>query len=965
MDAVSASPTDDGRGGVFPGMAQDGKGASDVTGQLGAALLYARKGWLVFPCGRDKKPLTPNGFKDATTAPEQITEWWTRWPDASIGCPTGPNMGKAGAWVLDVDLPEGPATLAALESEHEALLATVEQRTGSGGLQRFFRWPEGREVRNSAGKLGAGLDVRGHGGYVILPPSGHPSGGRYAWTSNGAPLAEAPEWLIDLACPSRKPEAPRPDPKTRERQGRTSSYGAKALEIEAAKAARASQGERNHVLNTAAFAVGQLVAGGEVDHAEAEAVLLAAAQSCGLPEGEARKTLESGMRAGMQEPRTAPDKPHKAGPKGNGGNGRASHFEERKDGVYFLAEDKDGDITPEWVCSPLRVLALTRNADSEEWGRLIEVVDPDGVVKTWAMPMAMTAGSGEEYRAVLNGLGLIIAPGRKGRERLDLFLKTSLPEARARCVSRVGWHGTCFVLPDAVFGQAQGERLLLQREAMENPFRVLGSLEDWQREVGAYCVGNSRLVLAVSAALAGPLLALAGAESGGLHFVGGSSQGKTTLLHVAGSVCGGGGLNGFIRQWRATSNGLEAVAAAHCDSLLCLDELAQVAAREAGEVAYMLANGTGKTRANKSGGGRKAAEWRVLFLSTGELTLADKVGEDGRGRTTAGQAVRVVDIPADAGVGLGLFECLHGFKDGGHFSRHLKDASGRFYGTPLRAFLGYVANHADDVRNGVVLAMRGFSDRHCPPAADGQVRRVLDRFALAAAAGELGAKIHVLPWPKGEAEGAALACFNAWLMERGGAGAAEAQTAIARVRAFIEAHGSSRFEDVDGGGNQKVINRVGFRQRAEGQTRYCIFSEAFKREVIPGMNPKAACAALADAGFLSHETGRHTHNVRTPDGMRRCYVVTSDILSGNTGNTGNKPENIDENLFPFPMDQVGTPGTEDRPGPGLFPLFLVPESEVGTKKANDDGRVPNVPTVPTKNEVVLQKPWNGEAEVEL
>ncbi|MFZ5811905.1 MAG: DUF927 domain-containing protein [Thermodesulfobacteriota bacterium] len=936
----------------------------DLTGQLDAALRVAARGWRVFPCGRDKKPLTPNGFKAATTDPEQIRAWWSRWPDASIGCPTGPEMGKAGAWVLDVDLPDGPATLSALESEHGALPATVEQRTGGGGRQLFFRWPEGRDVPSRVGKIGKNLDIRGRGGYVILPPSGHPSGGRYAWTSNGVPLAEAPEWLLDLVAPLPKPGAPRPEPMKMPARG--CGYGRAALEREAARVAVAAQGTRNATLNEAAFAIGQLVAGGEVDRGEAESMLLAAAQSCGLPEGEARKTIQSGMAAGMQEPRSAPEKPRKA--EGTGGEGRASLFVERKDGVYFLVEDKDGDITPEWVCSPLRVLALTRNADNVDWGRLIEVVDPDGVVKTWAMPMAMTAGSGEEYRAVLNGLGLTIAPGHKGRDRLDLFLKTFWPEARARCVSRVGWHGPCFVLSDAVFGPTQGERLLLQREALENPFRTLGTLEDWQREVGAYCVGNSRLVLAVSAALAATLLALAGAESGGLHFVGGSSQGKTTLLHVAGSVCGGGGLNGFIRQWRATSNGLEAVAAAHCDSLLCLDELAQVAAREAGEVAYMLANGTGKTRANKSGGGRKAAEWRVLFLSTGELTLADKVGEDGKGRTTAGQAVRVVDIPADAGAGFGLFERLHGFEDGGQFSRHLKDASGRFYGTPLRAFLEYVANHTEDVRRGVTLAMRGFSARHCPPAADGQVRRVLERFALAAAAGELGAGIRVLPWPKGEAAGAALACFNAWLVERGGAGAAEAQAAIARVRAFIEAHGSSRFEDFDGGENQKIINRVGFRQRAEGQTRYCIFPEAFKREVIPGMNPKTVCAALAEAGFLSHEKRRHTQSVRTTDGKRKFYVVSSAILSGDTGDTGDtgdNAENIEKNLSPLGEGVPGTPGTKFAQEKNLSPLSPLHMNEEGTEKVNNNGAVPTVPTVPTENEVVLQKPWNDDGEVEL
>ena len=109
----------------------------------------------------------------------------------------------------------------------------------------------------------------------------------------------------------------------------------------------------------------------------------------------------------------------------------------------------------------------------------------------------------------------------------------------------------------------------------------------------------------------------------------------------------------------------------HNDALLCLDELAQVSPKDAGEVAYMLANGTGRARASRDTTLRKTAKWRLLFLSSGEISLADKIAEDVRGRrTTAGQHVRVIDVPADTFVH-GLFEDLHGFPDAGSFARHL------------------------------------------------------------------------------------------------------------------------------------------------------------------------------------------------------------------------------------------------------------------------------------------------------
>jgi putative DNA primase/helicase len=106
------------------------------------------------------------------------------------------------------------------------------------------------------------------------------------------------------------------------------------------------------------------------------------------------------------------------------------------------------------------------------------------------------------------------------------------------------------------------------------------------------------LLLAASCGFAGPLLVLAGAESGGVHLFGGTSTGKSTALFIGASVCGGGG-SGFVQSWRSTLNGLEAIAEGHNDATLFLDELAQVDAKEAADTAYMLGNGQGKNRMSK------------------------------------------------------------------------------------------------------------------------------------------------------------------------------------------------------------------------------------------------------------------------------------------------------------------------------------------------------------------------------
>ncbi len=143
-------------------------------------------------------------------------------------------------------------------------------------------------------------------------------------------------------------------------------------------------------------------------------------------------------------------------------------------------------------------------------------------------------------------------------------------------------------------------------------------------------------------------------ENGGFHLVGASSTGKTTCLHVAASVFGG---KDYIQRWKATSNGIEGIAKMYNDLLLPLDEMGEISPKDAGEVAYMLGNGMGKGRADKNGEARNRAKFRCLFLSIGEVNLAQHMLEDGK-KAKAGQETRIADISADQGP-FGAFEFLH------------------------------------------------------------------------------------------------------------------------------------------------------------------------------------------------------------------------------------------------------------------------------------------------------------------
>jgi Bifunctional DNA primase/polymerase, N-terminal len=171
--------------------------------ELEAALSYANHGVAVFPTNPlDKKPLTANGFNDATRDETQIREWWTKWPNAMVAAPTG---AVSGMWVIDLDLDpgkkiDGPAAFAQLIAQHGQIPQTLMSSTPRGGRHLFFAWDRSVEIRNSAGKIGPGIDVRGEGGYVCLPPSRNANGGVYRWDPDGDERAiRPPIWLVELA----------------------------------------------------------------------------------------------------------------------------------------------------------------------------------------------------------------------------------------------------------------------------------------------------------------------------------------------------------------------------------------------------------------------------------------------------------------------------------------------------------------------------------------------------------------------------------------------------------------------------------------------------------------------------------------------------------------------------------------------------------------------------------------------
>jgi putative DNA primase/helicase len=483
---------------------------------------------------------------------------------------------------------------------------------------------------------------------------------------------------------------------------------------------------------------------------------------------------------------------------------RISDDKELRPGVYFhgLHQSKgsaDATLIDQWICSPVYVEATTSN-DGADFGRLLHFIDTLGHWHYWAMPMHLLKGSGEDMRGELQNMGVEIDPS--SFKSLNHYLQSQHPKRKVIAATATGWQSPeLFIMPQRNIGK--GDAIYQNETARLDDFRQTGTLEGWKDGIGAHCTGNSLLMLGVCAALAGPLLYHLKRQGGGFHIVGDSSIGKTAVVQASASVWGHG--EQFMRTWRATSNGLEGVASLHNDTLLALDEMGEADPREIGAVVYEIANGAGKTRANRSGAARSHRRWRVMLLSSGEVGLSDYMTEGGK-RSRAGQEIRLLDIPAHRF--FGAWDDLHELPSGQQFTDALLRTSTTHYGHAGPAFIECLlkSGETDDLPAALEMLCKQY------PTCTGQENRAAERFAILALAGELAITWGLLPATEGAARDAMLALFDAWRSNRG-EGPGEDVKICTNLRNFISQHGESMFVEYKGP-QTKFIGDLTIRDRA-------------------------------------------------------------------------------------------------------------------------------------------------------
>ena len=537
----------------------------------------------------------------------------------------------------------------------------------------------------------------------------------------------------------------------------------------------------------------------------------------------------------------------------------------------FCVDIKSGKTTR--ISNYIKVIAFAKN--NNEISKLLEFRDYKNELQRMIVKPRMIAKDGEQIRVQLVGRGFIYSGSSLSKRKLFEYISSSVPQKEAILLAKTGFFEDAYVRSDCIIGKSKNE-IILDESIHDSTVTAEGNLRNWNDFIAKCCIGNSRLIFAISSAFASLLLNPCDMSNFGFHFVGNSSSGKTTCLNVAASVFGS---PEYVVTWKATDNALENVAFKRNDALLILDELSEISPSKAGEVAYMLSNGQGKKRLDKNCNARETLVWRLIFLSSGEVDLASHMAEESK-TSKAGQKIRLLNIPAKAdNKSFGIFEELHNFKDGSEFSNYLRACTAKYYGTPAIAFTEKVLQEKEHLFDLYQEEFQKLKVKYLPEKSEGQDMRAFEKFMLVGFAGELAIKYGIICWKPNTAYQAAVACFNSWLEDKEGVGDDENRQILEHVKSFFELHAHSRFFDLDGFSDQKISNMAGYKSVYKDAVTFFVSPSVFQNEICKRFNRKSVITLLIEKGFLMKSNSGDCYQQKwTPYGNKKVYVISGKIL---------------------------------------------------------------------------------------
>lgn len=573
----------------------------------------------------------------------------------------------------------------------------------------------------------------------------------------------------------------------------------------------------------------------------------------GEPQAPASEKLERPRYAVYEHPCTVEGKFYKAGTWYHG--------------LKQSGPDEKAIPVDHWICVPLNVLAETVNSEDGSIGLLVNFSHRGKRIEL-VIPREVIGSKGDEVLKSLLSRGLVIEYHQR-RQIVPYLASHQYPDLVIATTGKPGWHESgAFVLPSRVIG---GDNVRFQDSGRAaNIFNSKGTIDGWQTEIAARCVGNPVLILSVCCALAGPLLAKVGVNGGGVHLVGDSSSGKSLAQLLAASVWGSPGA--FAASWDVSKGGVEIEAASRNDTILILDEIKRADPKRVQEMAYAIANGMGKGTMTREREGRAKLTWRVLALSSGERSLSDHAAIGGS-NAHAGAELRMVDVNAGTRTHR-AFDDVHGLT-GQEFHRVVSDAVTQHYGHVGPAFVESLIQHPEDLHTAFRQIREAFATE------SSQAGRVADRFAIMALAGESAIRRKLLNWPKGTAIKGCQTLFNEWLQTMGD-GSAEDRQILSGICEFIALHSDSRFSDIYAEhANVTVRDRAGYYQ-VDADKRIYLFNPPGLKEAASGFSQARIVRALVSVDALvqmDSEDNRWTKKRRTPGGGNsRFYVIDPDRL---------------------------------------------------------------------------------------
>ncbi len=570
-------------------------------------------------------------------------------------------------------------------------------------------------------------------------------------------------------------------------------------------------------------------------------------------------------------------------------------------GTYYHGGfSKNKPLPPFKISGPIWVLSHTRDENGAAWTIHVRCIDKAGTPRLFSIPMAMMSGDSIEMRKYLMDGGFQIGATGEQKSLLSRFLQEHPVDELGLGVSRVGWYRNSYVMVNETIGNGD-QKILFQSQgrAVRSGFGRRGTAGQWVDHVGKYCVGNSRLLLAVSVAFAAVLLKHSGEAGGIFSLYGLTSGGKTTSQLVTCSVYGP---EEFKQTWNGTATGFEGVASQHNDCVIVMDEMGEADSKTLGALIYMLCNGVGKQRGDRDASLRDRKVFRILGLGSSEVkaeTLMASVGQ----KIQPGQELRLLEILADGGAGFGVFENLHGCTTSADFAARLESGFRQFYGEVGYDFIKWAVSEVETLPRRV----RGFIEKTVnewlPVTSSAQAKRAARKFALVAAGGEAASRIGLTGWPLGEATRGVHRCFQDWLDQRGGDGNGESRRIMRQVQLWIGAN-VSRFQgwhNVDDT-RVKTINRAGWRRfvgdggevvsgltddgeisrqkREQSSTEYLVMVEVFRSEICAGLEFKAVLRELDKRGHLRRFSPDALGYRARPPGEShvQVYVIRASVL---------------------------------------------------------------------------------------